>query len=475
MCKGIRWKNIILCVCLVGLIETALMLNFSTSTRLDDFVWHIKVGGDILKLGYIPGEIYSWMSEAIPLKTMWHEWLSECIMARLYQYGDVSGILFYGIGVLLIAISIIVSNADIIANTTPLCAFASTILLCVSMTRMASARPYLLGILCFAISTGILRRYNNDAKAVGIYLLPLITIFWANTHGGTILFAIIIPLGYFVCSLFDASFGKLYLAKKSKKQQITLGVIAILNGIAACVNPYVANIFLYPFAYNTSSCKSYVHEWQQSEFLSAIVIAFLMFAILGVLSKQKFGVAEVGLALSFFVLAMVYCRFSIWAAIVLFPLLLQFHPKQRKHEIAIAVVLSCAMIVASGILMMPGLHRRQTVDFVVSPEMKQAIETVNPQRIYNGYNDGAALISIGIKDFVDARADPFAQDNIIGEEIKFEKEMSSEQMLDYIEKWDFDAYYVNNTGRVALFLSNDKRFVLLENDGAHSLYVPSEN
>ena len=476
------------CFLLMAFVFCTMMLSFACGNLIDDYIWHIKVGEDICRLGYLPGDIYSWISTQFqPLTVMWHEWLAEVIMWLFYSAGDAKGILFFAIMIVAISVAVIAINKDLIDETDSITSFIAVCMLCAGLFSMNIARPYLFGILWFALTTGFLRRYRESGNIKWLVSLPAITVLWANTHGGTILFAVLLPIGYFLCSLIHFDTARVYLPQESIRKKIAFGITALLNELAGLMSPYGFKLFLYPFTYNTSDCKKYVSEWQPSTVVNASVICVLVFLLLCIILKdRKFCLTEVGLCGVFFIMTARYVRFGFWMIITLFPLLLQiniyknktkFRSKDFRQKIQKYVnTFLCAIMFVFVVIVGIKLPSRPSPQTAISSSMVAMIKQMSPQRMYNSYNSGGALIYNGILDFVDARADPFSDKNIVGENIKFLRCAYIPSDMDkYMSKWNFDAYLVEDLSPVSSYLSKNKDLHLVLDDGEYSLYIVNTN
>ena len=472
-----KFNVYILAICLF--ITALILFVYTEGHQFDDYPWHLKVGEYICENGEMPGEIFSWLPEREGAKTMFHEWLSGVILYSLNAAGDTDGSFYVGACTLIFFVVLLFGNGDYLYKSKNLLApILLTAVTSVGFFAIVDARPHMIGLILFAVTLTALRRFNENENSRLIYLLPIITILWANTHGGTVIFAVLLPLGYLLCGFFDVSFGRLYFEKKTKRQLITFASAAAANLLAGLVNPYGAELYLFSFVYNNDVCKKYIVEWQRGTLTSGFaVIGLIILGLVVLFTKKRINVKDIGLSAAFLLLGLIYMRFGAWASIVVaeFCVLYLFNgeEKENKQKTMPFVALFCVLTVVFCGLTINAKKASKTPSDLMSKEMYSAIAEIAPNRIYNGYGDGGVLVYNGYRDFIDSRAEASA--DIIEDVIKFSNcALPLEEMEAFVERFDFDAFFVAKDERVNLYLRLRDDCELVYADETHILYKRTE-
>ena len=85
-------------------------------------------------------------------------------------------------------------------------------------------------------------RLNNNSKL--FIISPLISILWANMHGGTIAFVVVFPLIYLLFGMFKFNNDRIYSINNTKKQIEKYLYVLISNLIFSLINPFTYKIYL---------------------------------------------------------------------------------------------------------------------------------------------------------------------------------------------------------------------------------------
>ena len=165
-----------------------------------------------------------------------------------------------------------------------------------------AARPYLVTFVLAAVFLWILEDFRWEKESgtqARLWLLPLLMVIWANSHGG---FAVGFLIWGVYCAAEFASwvFPRVFnFIKKGGTQQLTtptrqrlghLLLIGILMVIAVILNPSGPVMLLYPFkTVGISALKEYIQEWQSPDFhsLSVQPFAWLLLLTFGILGASR--------------------------------------------------------------------------------------------------------------------------------------------------------------------------------------------
>jgi hypothetical protein len=149
---------------------------------------------------------------------------------------------------------------------------------------------------------------------------------WVNLHGGFIagfLFMGIFLSGYFLG--FLASNGEERTVSAIKGRQLSL--VCAVSVLAACVNPFGVNAFLFPFRLVSETyLMDHVHEFMSPNFHDAVPYRYLLLFLIGVLgvSKARIAATELMLILSFTSMSLYSARYIPLCSIVYAPILSKY-------------------------------------------------------------------------------------------------------------------------------------------------------
>jgi len=147
-----------------------------------DTGWHIRTGDWILASGRIPrADVFSFTMAGRPW-VAW-EWLSDIVMALAHRTGGLAGVVFFA--VLLLGVTSVCIYREAVAECGHrFIALALTWLALSASTIHWLARPHLVTPLMAAVFCRILNSVERKREPRLLWSLPLLTILWANLHGG---------------------------------------------------------------------------------------------------------------------------------------------------------------------------------------------------------------------------------------------------------------------------------------------------
>jgi len=146
------------------------------------------------------------------------------------------------------------------------------------------ARPQIFNLLFTAIFVFLVERFKDGKVSRRIlWLLPLLTLLWANFHSGYLLGVVLLST-YLVGNAFQQwrGGGERTLSWSDIRY---LGIMTILSFLAAGLNPNGAELWIYPFfTLGSSAMQVYIQEWHSPNFHVNIFWPFVAMLALGVLS-----------------------------------------------------------------------------------------------------------------------------------------------------------------------------------------------
>jgi len=243
-----------------------------------DYFWHLRTGEIIVENLSVPtADPFSFTKEGAHWVA--HEWLSEVVI-----YGAVSA---GGYGLALVLFASVALGALLLTYRTSLTLGASRnaamlfFLWAGVMTfRYWTVRPQVFTWLLFAAFIAICLEHKSG-RANRLWLLPVITVVWANLHLG-VMFGLAVVGVYALSQTLERYIWKQQLDLKPIYLTLVACVVAML------FNPNPLELLLYPLQYiepgNTN--VELIAEWQSPDFHD---VAFLPFA-LALLSLVAMGV-----------------------------------------------------------------------------------------------------------------------------------------------------------------------------------------
>ena len=258
-----------------------------------DSFWHLRAGAwmlDNARLLTIDLFSYTRFNQA------WinHSWLSQILMAIIYRVGGYGGLNLATAFVIVLAFVFVYRAGE---GGKYLRAFI-IILAATTSAVYWSARPQILSLLFTSIFVYVLYDYlwRDVNRCV---LLPPLMLLWVNLHGGFAIGFIVLVI-VFVGELLRTSLRGAFFATK-QSQSVTeiasqrtlamtvwshavspvrfvllgmtnskarwIGAIGLACAIAACINPYGAQMLFYPFrTVSIGVLQNFIQEWQSPNF-----------------------------------------------------------------------------------------------------------------------------------------------------------------------------------------------------------------
>lgn len=243
-----------------------------------DTGWHIRTGEWILQNGRVPTvDMFSFTKTGQPW-IAW-EWLSDVIMALAHHKGGLAGVVWVAMLVLGIT-SVCVYKSAVEECGQRFIAIALAWLAMSASTIHWLARPHLATPLIVAVFCRILNSVERKQNPARLWSLPLLTILWANLHGG---FFVGIAL---ICTYAIGAGTKELLL--GSRQNVGVRSRKYLLAAAACalaslLNPYGYHLHIHIAQYVGSSFYfARISEFQSIDFHSFTAAYFetlLMLAI----------------------------------------------------------------------------------------------------------------------------------------------------------------------------------------------------
>lgn len=458
-----------------------------------DLWWHLRTGEAIVSNGRVPQTAL--FAYTIP-HNIWivQQWLTDALMWQLYEWFGLSG--------LIVIFALIVTDAFMLVYMRcagrPYLASGVIILAYLTSALILGARPQMFNLLFLSFLIFILEGVRqNKWPQWTLFLLPVITLLWANMHSG-FLTGLVIMDAYFV--------GEAAQRFLKKPDELTLPWASVwklaaaiaLSGLAALINPSGLDLVLFPLGtLSSDAIQNNIVEWFSPDFHSPYWLFFAAMLALGSLSlvfSQRrvtitdlllfFGTGWMGLTsirhVPLFALAAspVIARhlLSAFAGSRLYPTLSGAH---KSTDIAAGMrILNTAVFLfmvlgAAGWAQM----RLENMDTIINSRFPvAAVDYIEEnglaeQNIFNAYNWGGYLIWRGIPVFIDGRTE------LYGNEF-FREYLGTYKVTDSwqrpLAEYDVDYALVDTISPLATLLETHPAWQAAYQDDIATIYVKTE-
>ena len=440
---------------------TIFLLNFMKIES--DYFWHIKAGEYMFKNGVLTHDIFSWYVNG--KYWMSHEWLFEIILTIFKNVFSNNHILIYGfVFTSLLMLILFFTNKDNYLKNIPFSMF--WVVLSVILLPFMQARPHLISFSLLALTIYILfDNYSNKNSKI-IYLLPVISLIWANIHGGSSNLSYLLCLLFLICGLFEFKFKKIESNRISKNQINKYLLVFILSIITICINIHDIKMLFYPYLnMMDKTMLNNITEWAPtnlnitSHYMYLFIVVFVLFNMLFSDKKIKF-IDFMLFGLCVF-LGFKSIRFWPYTYIIMSYVVFNY-VNDRKLEKGTYMVLGTIIIFLFSIYIC-NIKGINTIKYKINlnKDIINLIKKENPKRLYNMYDYGGELIYNDIDVFIDGRADLYTNYNY-----KDYLNISNLQgdYIKVIDKYDFDYFLVSSKYPISTYLKySDEYDVLYKN------------
>ncbi|MFQ5400330.1 MAG: hypothetical protein ACE5E7_12115 [Anaerolineae bacterium] len=441
-----------------------------------DMWWHLRTGEAILRAGIPRHDIFSFTVPHYAWVT--HEWLSQLFMWDVYLLGGLPGLMVVFALLTALIYGLVFASSPgrpyLTAFITLLAAFASAI--------VWGARPQMFNLLLTSVFVFIVERLKDGkVPARALWLLPFLTILWANLHSGYLL-GIVLLAAYTAGEALQRWRG-LPLSRTLPWPEIRLlALVTLLSFMLASINPNGARLWIYPFeTLGSPAMQAYIQEWQPPDFRAAPFWPFAAMLALGlgswVYGQQRPTWSERLLFLGTAAAGLLSARHIPLFAIVAAPIisrhlvhglagtqpgswLMPPGPAERPARAMTALNLAILVLAAAGAGLWTAAkiagndaaiaqrYPVAAVDFLERAGLAEA-------RIYNSYNWGGYLIWRGIPVFVDGRADVYGDPFLFDYLQTFEV---TDNWREPLQKYDVTHVLMEQDSPLTTLLAADKEW-----------------
>ncbi|WKZ34541.1 MAG: hypothetical protein QY332_13050 [Anaerolineales bacterium] len=261
----------------LSLFISVILLGPRTFNLDGDLGRHITIGSHILNSRSIPTQdIFSHTLFGEPLTP--HEWLSQLIFALAHKGLSLGGPVL--VTAILITVTFVLVYYDSRQRSTmPFLSLGMTILAAAASSLHWLARPHAFTFLYLAVWIYLLENIQRG-KNVPAWILGLIMLLWANTHGAFI-------AGFAAWGAYTAGHILESLIQKQwrEKELKTWLRIGLLSFIATLFNPHGIRLWMTSFGFiGNTYLVSHTQEYQSINFHTPGSLPFLLMIFLSILA-----------------------------------------------------------------------------------------------------------------------------------------------------------------------------------------------
>lgn len=463
---------------------------FGSGINGNDFWWHIKVGEYIVENGSVPRtDIFSWYGMAVGIEWTAHEWLAEVLFFLLFKGFGSIGVFLFSVAAAVLLYCGMWNQAQKYVDRNYLIAGVFFALFGVVTTLFFYGRPHVFGYFLLFAELRILYGFFENQKSRKIYFIPVIAALWSNLHGGSSSLSYIVCLIFLVCGACRFEIGRIQAERMQKSSLVKLGIVTIATIPGILLNPVGGKVLVYPYV-NLSDDLSMklISEWAapDAKMIGSLVLYFfpILMMTIGIISEEKkIRLIDLALMLTFLFLFFRSVRFIILWYIVAAFYAFRYLPEMKikaitktSEKIAVGLLAVFLLVPAgAGVAEMVSTYRNgELISTVMTDEAIEAVKKESPQRIFNDYNLGEALIYHDIPVFFDARADLYAQENIMadGVSLMFLEQANKKAETVYVDvdgmikKYGFDSILIlKGRALYSYIMSHPEDFELIYEDG----------
>lgn len=400
----------------------AILVAFAARLYLDgDTGWHIGAGKWIITNGSVPTS--DPFSHTMP-GTPWlaHEWLAEVLIAGAVSLGGWSGLAaLFGLAA---AITFSLLSREAFRHLPARWAIAAVGVSAGLLFPFTLARPHMLAWTLLAGWTVVLLRARERRNAPPLAAALLMTV-WTNLHASYI-------VGFGLLGLF--AFESLIENPRDRRLLGRWAAFGLAALAAAFLTPFGPSDFLFPFQVSNMEALSIIGEWRRSTF-STDGLFYLCVAGLAVFVAMRWrGIPPLRLLLlvGLSVLAILHARHQMLFAIIGLPVLLPMLNPQVLPRRAMAQFWwfwpAVALLIAVRFAVPYQFTEHSSYPLTL---LAKVPEEIRRQPVYNEYSQGGPLVMLGIRPYIDGRADMYKDEFIFrsrainrGDIVKFREDVA---------------------------------------------------
>jgi hypothetical protein len=316
-----------------------------------DLTYQLRAGAEILETGRIP-DVDTWTFTARGSEWFDQQWGAQVLLELTYRIGGWTGLVLLRaalVGTIVGALLLLCRHRGMNVRTAAWLTLAAFVVAAPAM----ALRPQLIAMALFGLTLLIVTDRAEHPRT--LWLVPVITVIWANTHGSFFLPPLVLVLTW----LADASW-------RDRARPYRSLYIGFVSALAACLTPFGPAVWNYVIALSRNpEVTGLISEWQPTTLRDVPGVLFFGSALLvvGYLARRSRPTPWPALLwfACFFGIGLVAARGIAWwplaAVAALAPLLEPGDERQEERHpppaLALANAVVAGALVLAGIVLVP--------------------------------------------------------------------------------------------------------------------------
>ena len=415
------------------------------------------------------------------------QWLSATIFWEIYSKLGAIGILALVFLFFCAIVAVTYLLTWHISGGNQIAAFIATMITSAALKPVMVSRPIIFTLFILVCELYFVERFISSSKLRYLIPLPLFSALLINLHAAMwpIQFVILLPY------IIDAfRFKVLIIQGQGYPKRFFFPAIGLMFA-AGFLNPYGWDAMTYVFRSYGYQEITMVLEMKPADInqVSGMLIFGLLFLILAIYmvkKERKTRIRYVLLSLGTAVLALSSVRsFSLYAACGIFPLayfLKDVTLPQSKIKTEKGVMRLRVVLIALVTLTVAGLLIQRVSAFDEDKETPTVVQAVNYLKehestedmvLYTGYNEGGFVEYMGLKPYIDPRAEVFVQKNNKTDDVMKEYYSLETGQIYYktvLDKYQFTHILTSHDDVLYVYLPHDSDYQLIYEDSEYLIY-----
>lgn len=416
------------------------------------YFWHFKAGEYMVKNGLLKEDVFSWFMTG--KYWMSHEWLFDVIIYGLkVLFGNYHVIIYSLITISILLFILIFTNKKNYLKNIPF-TLIWYLLFFIMLLGYIQARPHLISFSLLAITIYVLYDLYKNEDSKKIYFLPIVTIIWANVHGGSSNLPYLFCLLFIVGGLFSFKKKKIEAKRLSQKQFLKYGVVMIICMACVCLNLHGFKMFIYPYSNMLDSTMiGNISEWRSTSLndMYHYLYFILLLIVAGVMlfSDKKIEFIDLLLLGVVTYLGLKSIRFWFYTYIVMSYVIFNYVKERKLDKGTFSSLMLFSVMLLGAILVNSKTIFSVKYKIALEEDVVSTIKREKPKRLFNMYDYGGELIYNDIEVFIDGRADLYSKYNF---KDYLNISMLEKDYVQLIKKYDFDYFLVTKEYPIRTYL-----------------------
>lgn len=384
-----------------------------------DLWWHFASARWILQHHAVP---YTDPFSAYGAGKFWaaYSWLFEVIVFQMFRRWGLAGVLAFTAGMTTLIVVALYRMIQRLLPDFTLAVFL-TLAAVFCFCGLFSPRPWLFTILFFILEFDILLQARSTGKRMGLFLLPLLFVLWANTHIEFVYGLLVLGL-----AVIEPVVERWWPARQTQLRFAALWPILVACLAATLVNPYGWRVYQIVGQYAGTPGTNFVLEMNSLAFRTPneYVLLFLTFACVGALAWTRripffeFAVFATAATVTFRTRREIWLLAVVAAAILAAALPVKQHMFRKLHELALPCILAASGLLVWCFAALQHLNNEHLQAQLASEMPVRAVAAIKSGNyrgpLFNTFDWGGYLIwDLGMPVSIDPRTNVYGDEYIV--------------------------------------------------------------